>query len=215
MAGLFSFMRHKKKLKKQFFAISRWLHIYVAMTFFVLLLFFCITGITLNHTNWFEDADNSHNHTFTLPDDVLQDLHAKETPDTTSTQAFLARKASLTKPRSIDIDLEAGEISFDYPLPAGYAFVIVSLASGTVEIEHKTGTLIMLLNDLHKGRHTGAVWSWVIDISAAAIAIFSLTGLIILLQHSKKRSAGLILAVAGFVLPILIYFLGVPFLSIH
>lgn len=208
-------MRHKKRLKKQFFAVSRWLHIYVAMTFFVLLLFFCITGITLNHTNWFEDEDNSHNHTFTLPSEVLRDLQAKATPDTTSTQALLAQKSNLSNPRSIDMDLEAGEISFDYPLPAGYAFVIVSLETGSVEIEHKTGTFIMLLNDLHKGRHTGAVWSWVIDISAAAIAIFSLTGLIILFQHSKKRSAGLILAVAGFVLPIIIYFLGVPFLSIH
>lgn len=208
-------MHHRKKFKKQFFTVSRWLHIYVAMTFFVLLLFFCVTGITLNHASWFEDKDNNQVHTFALPKNVLRDLQVNETPDITSTQAFIAHKASLTKPRSIDMDLEAGEINFDYPLPAGYAFVIVSLASGTVEVEHKTGTLIMLLNDLHKGRHTGAAWSWVIDISAAAIAIFSLTGLIILMQHSKKRSAGLILAVAGFVLPIIIYFLGVPFLSIH
>ncbi|PCI58684.1 MAG: hypothetical protein COB34_04700 [Methylophilaceae bacterium] len=208
-------MRHSVQFKKQFFVISRWLHIYVAMTFFTLLLFFCVTGITLNHTDWFKDKSNTQIHTLTLPKNVLLTLQAEDTPELASTQAFIEAETKLANPRSIDMDIDAGEISFDYPLPAGYAFITVYIASGKVEVEHKEGSLIMLLNDLHKGRHTGIAWSWVIDITAIAISIFSLTGLVILFQHSKKRNRGLIMVAMGFILPVIAYFIWVPFLSIH
>lgn len=206
-------MKQRKQVIKQFFAICRWLHIYVAMTFLTLLLFFCITGITLNHTSWFDSEDSNQIYTFALPAAVLQDLQASDTPDVTSTRAFIESKTNLSDPRSVDIDVEAGEISFDYPLPAGYAFITVFSETGEVEVEHKKGSLVMLLNDLHKGRHTGVGWSWVIDISAVAITLFSLTGLVILLQLSKKRNMGLIVGIIGLVLPVAAYFLWVPFLA--
>ncbi|MEC8427647.1 MAG: PepSY-associated TM helix domain-containing protein, partial [Pseudomonadota bacterium] len=81
---------------------------------------------------------------------------------------------------------------------------------GTLLIEHKQGSLLALLNDLHKGRHTGPAWSWLIDISAAVISIFAITGMIILLQHKRYRRAGLSAAFAGTLLPCLYYWLYVP-----
>src|SRR5436190_21141708 len=42
-----------KTLSTQFAAVVRWLHIYVSLLGFTALIFFAITGITLNHPTWF------------------------------------------------------------------------------------------------------------------------------------------------------------------
>ena len=85
-----------------------------------------------------------------------------------------------------------------------------ALEDRIVEIEYQQGTLVALLNDLHKGRHSGAVWSWVIDISAIAIALLCIAGLGILLQAPRYRRGGLALFFAGTVTPWLLFVLFVP-----
>lgn len=194
--------------------MCRWLHIYLAMSFLALLLFFCITGITLNHTDWFSDDEKRQTVELMLPQTMVEQLSHSEVPDTAMLVRFIEEKTRLTKPRSIDISLDLGEISFDYPLPAAYAFATYFIGSNELEIEHKPGSAIMLLNDLHKGRHSGDAWSLVIDISAIAIALFSVTGLIILFQHQKRKYKGLMAAFVGLSLPIFIYVGFVPVFSI-
>ena len=54
-----------------------------------------------------------------------------------------------------------------------------------------------IVNDLHKGRDTGAVWGAVIDLSAAVLVFVSLTGLILLYFVHKYRVAGVILLGSG------------------
>ena len=116
-------------------------------------------------------------------------------------QSWVNHRSGLNHPRSIDADWELGEISFDYPVPAGYVFVTVIIDDGVALIESKNGSLLALLNDLHKGRHSGAAWSWLIDISAGLIALFSITGLAILLQHKRHRAGGLLAILAGTLAP--------------
>ena len=117
---------------KKLFVTSRMLHLYVSAALFSLLIFFCVTGITLNHIDW----------------------------------------------------LSSGE---EYSIPAGYAFATWYIYQGTVEVEYQKGSIIAIMNDLHKGRHTGKYWRWLIDISAVFMLLFSLTGLIILFQQLKRR----------------------------
>jgi hypothetical protein len=57
-----------------------------------------------------------------------------------------------------------------------------------------------MLNDLHKGRHTGAEWSVVIDISAIISALVAITGLILVFFLKLHRKLRLSLAVAGILL---------------
>lgn len=40
--------------KKRTASISRWLHVYLLMLSFLVVLFFAVTGITLNHAEWFD-----------------------------------------------------------------------------------------------------------------------------------------------------------------
>src|SRR3954464_15826066 len=39
--------------KRQLMIVSRWLHIYLSMASFGILFFFAVTGLTLNHADWF------------------------------------------------------------------------------------------------------------------------------------------------------------------
>lgn len=39
-------------MSRQLYSVLRWLHVYVSMLSFLTILFFAITGITLNHPEW-------------------------------------------------------------------------------------------------------------------------------------------------------------------
>ncbi len=200
----------RTSVAKRLFSISRWLHIYISTALFSLLLFFSITGITLNHAEWAGTGSPVIESELKLAPALLARLQQQDTAAIADLQSWLESNTGLAQPRSLDSHWELGEINFDYPLPAGYVFITVFIEDGIALIESKNGSLIGLLNDLHKGRHTGRAWVLLIDISALLICIFAVTGLIILLQHKHYRSAGLIAAVSGTLVPWLLYLWLVP-----
>lgn len=200
----------KSPVARQLFSVSRWLHVYLSATLLCLLLFFCITGFTLNHADWFSAEGNTVIETHTLPTDLINALSADDVIPVKALKNFIQHSLGLTDPRSIDMELDMGEVSLDYPLPAGYAFVSIFLDEGTMEVEYRTGSLVALFNDLHKGRYTGPGWSLLIDISAVVMSIFSIAGLVILLQHKKYRTPGLLFVAIGTLTPIIVYLLFVP-----
>jgi len=203
----------KTAVAKQVFSFCRWLHIYVSTALFSLLIFFCFTGITLNHANWFSNDGEQQLMVKPLPQKLQTSLSNQDSTALFELQQHVEALTKLNKVRSIDVDLDIGEISFDYPIPAGYVFVSVFVEAGEIEIEQKSGSLVSLLNDLHKGRHSGEFWSWLIDISALLILLFSVTGLVILLQNNKRRSRGVVFMVFGTIAPWLGYLLWVPRIS--
>jgi hypothetical protein len=98
----------------------------------------------------------------------------------------------------------ADELYVPLPRPGGDAWLRVDLASGAVEYELTDRGWISYLNDLHKGRHTGVVWMWFIDIFAAACLIFSLTGLLILKFHATSRPTTWPIVGLGVLIPLLL-----------
>lgn len=42
-----------RKLNLRFAALIRWIHIYLSMISLAAILFFSVTGVTLNHPSWF------------------------------------------------------------------------------------------------------------------------------------------------------------------
>jgi hypothetical protein len=59
--------------------------------------------------------------------------------------------------------------------------------------------LVAIANDLHKGRHTSTVWSWVIDVSAVGLVLVSATGLLLGLLIQRRRRSALVLLIVGVV----------------
>ncbi len=125
----------------------------------------------------------------------------------------LRREFSLPIPSSIELEHEFKEVLFDFKVPAGFATVTLLFEESKLIFEQEKGSLIAVLNDLHKGRHSGNAWSWLIDISAVLIIFFSITGFIILFQGKKHRKAGVTSFLLGTASPYVIYFFLVPALG--
>ena len=197
-----------KLIRKYSASWSRWTHIYLSMFSLVSLLFFAVTGLTLNHTEWFEDMQTTSRMEGSM-------TGAWVAPGDSSNVAKLEVVEYLRKEHHISgavgefaIDEEQCTISFNGP---GYtADVFINRADGNYEVsETKTG-LWGIMNDLHKGRDAGQGWSWLIDISAILMIIVSLSGLMMLFFLKKKRMAGLLMIVLGGLAVGLIYWLLVP-----
>lgn len=199
---------------RQLFQLSRLLHIYLSTALLALLLMFCVTGLVLNHSQWLERSYADKELIWSLPPELLAQLQVPAgqvwQPPVAALQAFIEAQAPhLGQPNEVNIDHDVQEILFDYQLPASYALVVFT-PSAEVIVEYREAHWLSLMNDLHKGRHSGAVWSWVIDLSAVLMVLFALTGMIILLQNRKRRQAGLWFALLGLLTPLVLYFLFVP-----
>ena len=201
---------------KSIYQYARWLHIYISSALFSLLLFFCISGVLLNHLSWINGAKQDGSLHARLPDKLITQLpHFRDEPLQFAQQLIpiLKTRYNLQRSRSIEWDADFAELLLDYPLPAGYALVTVSFNTGSYRIDYQTSGVLQILNDLHKGRNTGTVWSLVIDASAILMLIFALTGIIILVQNRKKRLPSLLTLLLGTISPLMIYFLFVPRLT--
>lgn len=199
----------KSKQAKNVFSLFRLIHIYSSMVLLALLLFFSLTGLTLNHPQW-TGAPTTSERIESLPIQSSQAWQLDLSANLLPIQNYIADNFGLTQPRSIDIDQDALEVSFDFPVPAGYAFVMVELASNQIVIERSAGSLVGVINDLHKGRHAGTVWKWVIDIVAIASLLFAFSGMFILLQNAKYRRSGFSWGLLGIALPVGLYYFFVP-----
>jgi len=56
---------------------------------------------------------------------------------------------------------------------------------------------LAVMNDLHKGRHSGKLWGVLIDASAILLSIISLSGLGLLFFLKRIRTGGLIVVAVG------------------
>lgn len=199
----------QSNLAKTFFQYSRDLHVYFSTLLFSLLIFFSITGIFLNHLDWLPSKNTYSAIEYSL-DETFSGL-SSDSVDVNTLETYLMNRHGLPKARSIDLDREMNEVSFDFSLPAGSSFIVVDMVLKAVVVEAEKSHWILLMNDLHKGRHTGNAWSWLIDLSAGFMVFFSITGMIILFQQRRRKKAGLALAVLGTVSPVLLYWLAVPY----
>jgi hypothetical protein len=90
------------------------------------------------------------------------------------------------------------------PRPGGDAWLSLDRKTGEARYELTDRGWISYLNDLHKGRNTGAVWSLFLDLFAVACIVFCLTGLVLLQLLSHARPSTWPLVGLGLLIPALI-----------
>lgn len=195
--------------KKEVAKLSRWLHIYLSMVSFAIVLFFSVTGLTLNHPTWF-GGDKQ------IETKYKGKLNANwvNNPDTNKVAKLeiveFFRKKHNAKGFVSEIRIDDAEISLSLKGPA-YGFdAFIDRTNGVYEASEIKMGAVAVMNDLHKGRDSGSGWAWVIDVSAIFLILVSLSGLILLLFMKKRRVAGLISGVIGLIICYLIYVIFVP-----
>lgn len=171
------------------------------------MLLFAITGITLNHAGHIEARPAVSERTATIPKPLLDQLKTipakgKETmSDTVSAWVSDAMRVDI---RGREAELSPNEIYIALPRPGGDAWLSLDRQTGEARYELTDRGWISYLNDLHKGRNTGAVWSLFLDVFAIACIIFCLTGLVLLQLLSNARPSTWPLVGLGLVIPALI-----------
>lgn len=196
------------RLRRNVSAASRWLHIYLSMASFFILFFFAVTGITLNHTEWFADQQKTTNLKGRLDSNWVNPVDTQAIKKLEIVEWVRSRHRVSGALSEFVTDDEQCTLSFNGP---GYtADVFVDRKNGTYELSETRTGVFGVMNDLHKGRDSGLVWKWVIDVSAVLMVLVSLTGLLMLWFLKKKRVAGFLTILAGALLTWLIYQYFVP-----
>lgn len=172
------------------------------------MLLFAITGITLNHAADIPVEPVTITKAVTLPEALRGQLVLPEEdePLPAAVRHWLG-KALDSRIASHSAEWSEEEIYLSLPRPGGDAWLTIDTQSGEVHFEKTDRGWVSYFNDLHKGRHTGVVWFWFIDIFALACVVFSITGLVLLYRHAANRPSTWPLVGLGFVLPLILVLL--------
>ena len=168
------------------------------------LILFAVTGFTLNHAADIEAKPEVVAKAAALPAPLLKTVAPDQAPDAKKPlPPQVASWVESTFPTSArgDAEWSADEIYLALPRPGGDGWVSIDRASGAVTSEFTDRGWVSYLNDLHKGRNSGAVWKWFIDIYAFACLVFALTGLFLLWLHAAKRPSTWPLVALGLAIP--------------
>ncbi len=174
------------------------------------LLMFAVTGFTLNHASAITAKPITVRIEKDLPAHDMPVLAlAKDKSPLPETLVAAIRAQTGTDVRGIAADVSDEDIFVDLAGPGVDASVTIDKADGHITYERTNRGLIAVLNDLHKGRHTGAIWSVFIDVLAIACVIFSVTGLGLLWLYARGRRITWPLVAAGVALPVILFLLFV------
>ncbi|MGZ9046244.1 MAG: PepSY-associated TM helix domain-containing protein [Telluria sp.] len=188
--------------------LHQW-HWISAATCLLGMLMFSFTGFTLNHASQIEAKPVVTNKKAELPAPLrsrmeqLAEKHADASAPLPPAVENWVRTTWGVDVAGMQAEWSPDDAYVPLPRPGGDAWLRIGV-DGAAEYEVTSRGAISWLNDLHKGRNTGAVWSWFIDIFAIACLVFSITGFLILKLHAANRPSTWPVVGFGIVAPVLI-----------
>jgi len=176
---------------------ARWLHLYGSMLGLGALLFFSLTGITLNHPEWkLGSVQRTEKGAGRVEVRWLAEGREEGAVDRLAIAEAVRRSHGLREAVE-DFRIDEKEISLVFKGPGSSADVVVDRHTGQYTVESIREGWVAVMNDLHKGRHTGPVWSWALDISAVVLAGVSGSGIWLLWYVRRRRTSGLWMGLVG------------------
>lgn len=185
--------------------VVRWHWISAAICLIGMLLF-AATGITLNHAGDIKAEPKTITRDGALPAALLPALKTAEAGQgelPAATRRWLADEMDVKAPAG-PVEWSPGEAYVALPGPGSDGWVTLDTETGAVAYERTDRGWIAYLNDLHKGRNTGAAWSWFIDIFSVGCIVFCVTGLLLLQLHAHARKSTWPLVGLGLLIPLLL-----------
>ncbi len=190
--------------KRALAAWSRWLHVYLSMASFAIVFFFAVTGLTLNHAEWFSGAQR------TVPSRGTAERSWLGVQVAKLEIVEHLRRTHAVRGALSDFRIDDAQCAVSFKGPGYTADAFIDRATGRYELTETRMGFAAVMNDLHKGRDTGRAWSWLIDASAGLMCLVSITGTLLIFFLPKRRTSGLIAAAVGAVLCIAAYLIWVP-----
>jgi hypothetical protein len=184
------------------------------------ILFFSVTGITVNHPDWFYQGAQQAAET----KGRLEAKWLKVEPPPGGAPFEPASPESVSKLEVVeflrgrhhvggalaDFSVNENECVVSFKGPGYAADAFIDRTTGNYTLTETRFGLVAVLNDLHKGRDTGAAWSVIIDCSAGIMVIAAVTGLVLPFIIKRRRAASIAAIIAGVIAIIVIFALCVP-----
>lgn len=192
-------------MNRQVLSLSRTIHVYLSLALLLVLVFFSITGITLNNAA----VLTAEPEVTTLTLDTLPALPRDDAGRISASPEFaaFAREYGIRLEHATLVR-EDGFLVVDYQAPGKAVLLEIDPELNEAIVETTHFGLIAVLNDLHKGRHVDVIFSWLIDISGVLLVVFSLAGLMLLLPNKRRFRQVLAYSGAGMALLGAGYWLG-------
>lgn len=184
-------VRRKRPLKLRVHSLVRWLHIYTSMACLLIVLFFGLTGVTLNHPDWLATESTRQ---------VSGALSAGWKSGASVDWLVVAEQLKAAQGvhgTASDRRADSAEASVTFKSPGYSADCVIDMATGKYDLTIAYQGAIGVLNDLHRGRDAGSAWAWVIDATGGFLALIALTGLGLLVYLKKVRVAALVTMAGG------------------
>ena len=201
-------MSRREIREKPFFpklvAFSRVVHIYLTMLGLLVILLFSITGLTINHEEWFGA---------THP--IVREEQGQTPGELISSNDRLRivehlRKAFPVHGAVTSYDSFEDQIMIAFKAPGEIWEFTIEKRDGLTSAHQELFNFAAIVNNLHRGRYAGKAWRWVIDISAILILLACLTGFILWLALPRRRKAGIAWLVLGTLTTIAVIYWLVP-----
>ncbi len=198
----------KRPLKQRLQTLIRWLHIYASLLGLMTVIFFGVTGLTLNHPQWFDSGYQAVREESGSMDRSLIGAADVEPQKLEIVEFIRSKHGVRTAVRDFQFDEYQINVSFAGP---GYTSDIsIDRETSEYQFSELRLGLTAIINDLHKGRDTGVVWSMVIDISAVLLVFISISGVLLLIWLKRLWRSGLLTIIGGTILFSLLTWLSVP-----
>jgi hypothetical protein len=173
------------------------------MVSFAILLFFAITGLTLNHADSLSGKQKTTRYSGSV------DQRWLKAPAKLELVEYLRAHHSIKGAMS-EFRVDDAQLTVSFRGPGYSADALIDRATGDYDLTEIRMGAVAVMNDLHKGRDTGTGWSWMIDVSAILMTLVSISGLMLIFFLPKRRFSGLLLAAVGLGLCYLVYVIWVP-----
>lgn len=199
-----------RRLYLKVMSTIRWLHIYLSMFGFTALVFFAITGITLNHSAWFGlESEHVQDVTGKLDTKLLSPGGEASSVDKLMIVEALRKEHGLSGAVA-EFRTDESECFVSFKGPGFAADAFINRESGEYQLSIARHGVVAIMNDLHKGRDSGMAWSVLIDVSAILMTLSSVTGMLLLIYLKRIRFSGFVTAIVGTVVLIAVYKWLVP-----
>lgn len=184
-------------------------HAYLSAFAFLALIFFSATGLLLNHPDWFVgERSEPEQGTAVIPRDVL--ASALRAPDVPRALADAVGQQIALRGAFASGEVQDSTAMIRMDGATGTSDVTVDLTSGRVELSIERADVISILNELHRGTKSGAVWRALIDAVALLVLALSIVGYVLFFSLRFRLRTSLVLTGTSLLVLAGAFFVFVP-----
>ncbi len=186
--------------------LVRRIHVWTSMLSLMVMIFFGLTGILLNHEDWtFGNSASESTASGTVPTSV----RTGSTFDTLSLAQYVADREELGGHISGQ-GVTGTQLWVTYAGPGYQARITADTSTGAYKVTEDRAGLIAVVNDVHRAKNTGTPWRVLNDLAGLLLVVIGITGLLITwLTRARNRRRDLALGVVGLVVLVVVLWTAV------